>query len=78
MRSYELRWVFAEPDAAVYHLFQGVNFFQHEMELLPWAARRELLDDLRGRGEAVCNRTTPEERTILMPVEFVRGIASPR
>jgi hypothetical protein len=47
------------------------------VELLPWAARQELLDELKRRGEAICARTSPEERTILNPTEFVRGTVPP-
>jgi hypothetical protein len=50
-----------------------VNFFQAEVELLPWAAREDLLEDLKRRGEEVCARTSPDERTILNPTEFVKG-----
>lgn len=69
----EVPWIAIDPEITVAHLLEGVSFFQAEVELLPWAARHELLDELKRRGEAICARTSPEERTILSPTEFVRG-----
>jgi len=72
-----LPWIAIEPELTVAHLLEGVSFFQAEVELLPWAARQELLEQLKRRGEEVCARTSPEERTIQNPVEFVRGTVPP-
>jgi SAM-dependent methyltransferase len=72
-----LPWTAIEPELTVAHLLEGVSFFQAEVELLPWAARQELLDELKRRGEAICARTSPEERTIQNPTEFVRGTVPP-
>ena len=73
----QVPWVAVDPAITVAHLLEGVSFFQAEVELLPWAARQELLEELRRRGEAVCAQTSPEERTILSPAEFVKGIVPP-
>jgi hypothetical protein len=46
-------WIAAEPEVFVGHLIQGISFFQRELELLPWQARQELIDELVARGEDV-------------------------
>lgn len=70
-------WVLADPAVAVPFLIQGLSFFQRELELLPWQARQELLEELRQRGAAVAARTTPRERTLHWPAEFVKGTVPP-
>jgi SAM-dependent methyltransferase len=62
-----------EAEAAVHLLVHGASFFQEILEVLPWRARQELIEDLKARGRAVCARTSPEERTVTFPVEFVRA-----
>ncbi len=64
-----------EAEASVHLLVQGASFFQEILEVLPWRARQELVGDLTARGRAVCARTSPEERTVTFPVEFVRATA---
>jgi len=73
----QVPWTAIDPEITVAHLLEGVSFFQAEVELLPWAARQELLDELKRRGEEICARTSPEERTIQNPAEFVRGTVPP-
>lgn len=68
-------WTAVDAETTVHHLLEGVSFFQSEMELLPWAAREEMLKELRRRGERVCQQTTLEVRTVQNPLDFVRGIA---
>jgi len=70
-------WVLDDPELSVAFLIQGLSFFQRELELLPWQARQELVEELKQRGAAVCARTTAEERTIHWPAEFVKGTAPP-
>jgi ubiquinone/menaquinone biosynthesis C-methylase UbiE len=72
-----LPWIAIEPELTVAHLLEGVSFFQAEVELLPWAARQALLEQLKCRGEEICARTSPEERTIQNPMEFVKGTVPP-
>ena len=72
-----LPWTAIDPEITVAHLLEGVSFFQAEVELLPWAARQELLAELKRRGATICARTSPEERTIQNPVEFVRATVPP-
>ncbi len=66
-------WILTDPAVSVAFLIQGLSFFQQELELLPWQARQELLDELQQRGATICARTTPEERTLHWPTEFVKG-----
>ncbi len=67
-------WTAVDAETTVHHLLEGVSFFQSEMELLPWAAREEMLAELRGRGERVCRQSSLEERTVQNPLDFVRGV----
>lgn len=64
-----------EADAAVRLLVHRASFFQEILEVLPWGARQELIEDLKARGREVCARTSAEERTVTFPVEFVRATA---
>ncbi len=54
-------------------LLYTVPHYQEALERLPWAARCELVDELRERGEVICRRTTVRERTASFPTEHVRG-----
>jgi ubiquinone/menaquinone biosynthesis C-methylase UbiE len=70
-------WVFRDAEASVAFVVQGISFFQRELELLPWQARLDMLEELKRRGARVCAETTLEERTLRWPVEFVKGTAPP-
>lgn len=74
VRSLDLPWYLPDSDAGTYAFIQGLGMFQAQLEPLPWAARRDLIEEVRLRGERVCARTSIEQRTITTPVEFVRGI----
>jgi SAM-dependent methyltransferase len=69
----EVPWRLLDPDVSVAFLVHGVSLFQRELEMLPWKARQEVVEELKQRGRAVCADTTPETRTILSPTEFVKG-----
>lgn len=69
----QVPWTAIDPEITVAHLLEGVSFFQAEVEVLPWQARQDLLEELKRRGEEICARTSPDERTILSPAEFVKG-----
>lgn len=73
VEDYSGDWVLADPEIAVAFLIQGLSFFQRELELLPWQARLELIEELKRRGAEVAARTTPADRTIHWPGELVKG-----
>ena len=73
-QSHPVEWVFLEPEVSVAFVIQGISFFQRELELLPWQARLDMIDDVKRRGARVCSETTPAERTLYWPVEFIKGI----
>jgi len=70
-------WILLEPDVSVSFLVQGISFFQRELELLPWQARLDLIEELKRIGAKVCRETTAEERTLRTPVELVKGAVPP-
>lgn len=65
----------SEARATVGLLVQGVSFFQEVFELLPWAARHELIGELESRGAEVCRRAAEErlEQRVVFPMEYVRA-----
>ena len=73
----DVPWRLLDPEVSVAFLVHGVSLFQRELETLPWKARQEVVEELKQRGRVVCAKTTPEERTIRCPTEFVRGTVPP-
>lgn len=74
VQEHTIDWALREPDVSVAFMIQGVSFFQRELELLPWQARQDLIEELKRRGERVCRETVPEQRTLQWPLEFVKGV----
>ncbi|MGI8914259.1 MAG: class I SAM-dependent methyltransferase [Chloroflexota bacterium] len=74
---YQASLVLQDPDLAVAFLIQGLSFFQRELELLPWQARQDLIATLKREGAKLCAETTPEQRTLATPFEFVKGTVPP-
>lgn len=70
------RTAFAGADIGVTMVLDTLPRCQEALQGLPWAARHELMRELSVRGEAVCRRTTLEQRTTSFPTEHVRGVVS--
>jgi len=68
-----LPWIAIEPELTVAHLLEGVSFFQAEVELLPWAARQELLEQLKRRGEAILAAIADGRQAPPIPRDEGRG-----
>jgi SAM-dependent methyltransferase len=73
----DVPWRLLDPEISVAFLVHGVSLFQRQLELLPWKARQDVVEELKRRGREMCAKTTPEDRTILSPTEFVKGTVPP-
>jgi ubiquinone/menaquinone biosynthesis C-methylase UbiE len=73
-QTFDVPWYLSDADSATYTLIQGVSLFQVQLEPLPWGARQDLIAEVRECGRRVCERTTPAERVLHTPLEFVRGV----
>lgn len=74
VERHEAQVVVREPGRAVALLVTGLQCFQAELDLAPWGARNQLVSELIRRGEELCRRTRPEERTLRVPLELVKGV----
>jgi ubiquinone/menaquinone biosynthesis C-methylase UbiE len=66
--------VFHDPEKIVNHFIYGVGLFQEELAGLPWKAREDLIDELKKNGELVCRKYSPDDRTIYVPSQYVKGV----
>lgn len=64
----------SDPDFTVRGVVQGSDFALEVLELLPWAARQDVIGELVERGRIVCATTRPEERNIDVRTYFARGM----
>lgn len=65
--------VLADTDAAVWFLVRSQAWLQRVLEILPWSARYDLIQELVDRGRDLTRRLRLEERTFPFPSEFICG-----
>ncbi|HVB09036.1 MAG TPA: class I SAM-dependent methyltransferase [Bacillota bacterium] len=63
--------VFVNLEEAAYFLIRSQAWIQRVLEVIPWAARRDLLAEIVARGRDIEARTTLKERTVGFPSEYV-------
>lgn len=68
------KMLFWDPEQNVNALISGVGWSQEELATIPWKAREDLIVELKERGKHISAVYTPEERTLLLPNQMLKGI----
>ncbi|UOF89540.1 methyltransferase domain-containing protein [Fodinisporobacter ferrooxydans] len=65
--------LFHDPDKVIQHFIYGVGWFQEELSMLPWRARKEIVELLRQRGHEIITNYPKDELVFTFPMQMVKG-----